>query len=63
MPTRPLLDFSAGYVLRAADQLPKSGPNAPWRLGMNYAHDLLTLRHGRIQDGVLQFSAPPRSAG
>jgi monooxygenase len=58
--TRPLLDFAAGYVLRSVDQLPKSGPKAPWRLGMNYAHDLVTLRHGRIQDGVMQFSSPQR---
>jgi monooxygenase len=57
--TRPLLDFSAGYVLRSVDKLPKSGPKAPWRLGMNYAQDLVTMRHGKIQDGVMRFSSPP----
>jgi cation diffusion facilitator CzcD-associated flavoprotein CzcO len=56
---RPLLDFAAGYVLRSVDAFPRAGSRAPWRLGMNYAHDLLTLRHGRIDDGVLRFSRRP----
>jgi len=58
MDSRPLLDFAAGYVLRSVDQLPKSGPKAPWRLGMNYAQDVLTLRYGKIRDGVMRFSNP-----
>ncbi|MFQ6396132.1 flavin-containing monooxygenase [Nocardia sp. KC 131] len=55
----PLLDFQAGYVLRAIEQFPKAGSRAPWRLGMNYAQDVVTLRHGRIEDGVLRFTARP----
>ncbi|WP_213456942.1 flavin-containing monooxygenase [Rhizomonospora bruguierae] len=51
---RPLLDFQAGYVLRAVDDFPRAGSRAPWRLGMSYAHDLLALRYGRIDDGVLR---------
>jgi cation diffusion facilitator CzcD-associated flavoprotein CzcO len=53
---QPLLDFSAGYVLRAIDQFPRAGSRAPWRLGMNYAHDVVTLRHGKIDDGSMRFS-------
>ena len=53
---QPLLDFSAGYVLRSIDQFPRAGSRAPWRLGMNYAHDVLTLRHGKIDDGAMRFS-------
>jgi len=53
---RPLLDFSAGYVLRSIDQFPRAGSKAPWRLGMSYVHDLITLRHGRIDDGAIRFS-------
>ncbi|MCP9621548.1 NAD(P)/FAD-dependent oxidoreductase [Nocardia otitidiscaviarum] len=53
---RPLLDFQAGYVLRALDRFPKAGSRAPWRLGMNYAQDVLTLRHGRIEDGTMRFA-------
>ncbi len=53
---RPLLDFQAGYVLRAIEDFPRSGSRAPWRLGMSYAHDVVNLRYGRIDDGVLRFS-------
>ncbi|WP_435590248.1 flavin-containing monooxygenase [Nocardia sp. bgisy118] len=62
MDARPLLDFQAGYVLRSLDRFPKAGSRAPWRLGMNYAQDVLTLRHGRIADGTIRFGrATPRS--
>ena len=37
---------------------PKGGSRAPWRLGMSYAHDVVTLRHGGLEDGALRFSAP-----
>ncbi len=53
---RPLLDFEAGYVLRAIEDFPKAGSRAPWRLGMSYLHDVITLRHGRVDDGALRFS-------
>jgi cation diffusion facilitator CzcD-associated flavoprotein CzcO len=53
---QPLLDFSAGYVLRAIDQFPRAGSRSPWRLGMSYAHDVVTLRHGKINDGAMRFS-------
>jgi cation diffusion facilitator CzcD-associated flavoprotein CzcO len=51
----PLLDFASGYVQRSIDQFPRAGSRQPWRLGMSYAHDLVTLRHGRIDDGSLRF--------
>ncbi|HEU0316655.1 MAG TPA: FAD-containing monooxygenase EthA, partial [Solirubrobacteraceae bacterium] len=55
---RPLLDFEAGYVLRSLADLPKSGSKAPWRLRMNYAADVLALRFGAVDDGVMRFSSP-----
>jgi cation diffusion facilitator CzcD-associated flavoprotein CzcO len=55
---RPLLDFEAGYVLRSLAELPKSGSKAPWRLRMNYAADVLALRFGSVDDGVMRFSSP-----
>jgi monooxygenase len=58
---RPLLDFAAGYILRSMHEFPKSGSRAPWRLGMSYLNDVVTFRHGRIDDGVLRFSR--RGAG
>jgi monooxygenase len=54
---RPLLDFDAGYVQRSIDEFPRAGSRPPWQLGMSYAHDVVKLRHGRIDDGVMRFSA------
>ena len=51
----PLLDFSSGYVQRALSELPKQGSKAPWRVHQNYALDLMTLRHGPLEDGVLEL--------
>ncbi len=56
---RPLLDFAAGYVLRSIDQFPRAGSRAPWRLGMSYLSDVVTLRYGRIGDAAMRFSRPP----
>ena len=60
----PFLDFSSGYVQRAAAFLPKQGSKAPWKLHQNYARDLVTLRFGRIDDGTMEFAsaAPVRKA-
>jgi len=54
----PLIDFTAGYVLRSLDQLPKQGSQLPWRLRMNYALDLQALRFGAVDDGTMRFSSP-----
>lgn len=54
----PFLDFTSGYVQRAASVLPKQGHRKPWRVHQNYLKDMLTIRYGRIADGVLQFDAP-----
>jgi len=55
---RPLLDFSAGYVQRSVDTLPKQGSKAPWRLWMNYPADVLMLRFGAVTDSAMKFSSP-----
>ena len=54
--TRSFLDFTSGYVIRALDWLPKQGARRPWKVYQNYFLDALTLRLGRIEDGVLEFS-------
>ena len=53
---QPFLDFTSGYVVRATERLPKQGPSAPWRVHQNYLLDLLALRFGRLEDGVLRFT-------
>lgn len=59
----PWLDFSSGYVQRSIDQFPRQGLTKPWKLYQNYALDLVTLRFGAVDDGVMQFSAPDKAKG
>ena len=58
MPLEPWSDFSSGYIQRAAHLFPKRGTRPPWKLKQNYVHDLMTLRHGRVDDGAMVFSNP-----
>jgi cation diffusion facilitator CzcD-associated flavoprotein CzcO len=53
----PAVDFNSGYVLRALPTLPSQGSKTPWRLHQNYIKDILMLRHGRVNDGVMEFTA------
>lgn len=57
MPTRPLLEITAGYVERAAAAFPHQGTEGPWRTCMDYRADRATLREGPVDDDHLQFSA------
>lgn len=65
--TRPLLDFSAGYVLRAIDQLPRQGDGYPWEMTLDYIADRKSLRKRSVLDPALKLSSPegvrtPKSA-
>ncbi len=51
----PALDFNSGYVLRALKDIPSQGSKHPWRLHQNYLKDLRMLRHGRLEDGTMEF--------
>ncbi len=53
--TEPLLNFTSGYVKRAEAFLPRQGVKAPWRVYQNYLLDMMTLRFGVLEDGVLEF--------
>lgn len=52
----PWLDFTSGYVQRAVAKFPRQGSKRPWKLYQNYALDIVTLRFGTIDDGVMQYS-------
>ncbi len=52
----PLLDFPAGYVLRAIEKFPKAGSRAPWKLRMTYHQDYVDFRRAELDDGNLKFS-------
>jgi cation diffusion facilitator CzcD-associated flavoprotein CzcO len=56
---QPWLDFSSGYVQRAIARFPKQGTRSPWRAHQNYMRDLLSLRFGSVDDGVMKFSRNP----
>ena len=53
---RPMLDFSSGYVQRAAASLPSQSDEAPWRVHQNYLKDVMALRFGALADGHLHFA-------
>ena len=57
MTVEPFVNFSSGYIQRAADRLPKQGSKKPWRLNQNYALDVIALRYGSIDDSMV-FSNP-----
>jgi monooxygenase len=52
----PWLDFTSGYVQRSVAKFPKQGSKRPWKLYQNYALDIVSLRFGKIDDGVMQYS-------
>jgi len=52
----PFLNLTSGYILRAAERLPKQGDRDPWRNPQSYFRDIMILRHGRIDDGIMRFS-------
>jgi monooxygenase len=54
-PRSAMLDFSSGYVQRAAASLPSQGPKPPWRVHQNYLKDFAALRFGRVADGTMHF--------
>ena len=49
------LDFTSGYVQRSVAKMPKQGSKRPWKLYQNYALDIVTLRLGRVNDGVMVY--------
>ena len=54
-----VVDFTSGYVERALHTLPSQGSKTPWRLHQNYIKDILMLRHGSVEDGVMEFKPRP----
>ena len=51
----PMIDFTSSYVRRARADLPKQGRGPPWKVYQNYVKDLLMMRYGRLNDGVMEF--------
>lgn len=55
----PPVDFTSGYVQRALETLPKQGSKFPWRVNQNYIKDIRMFRHGRVDDGTMEFKSNP----
>jgi monooxygenase len=55
MERQPMLDFSSGYVTRAAQAMPGQGPKAPWRVHQNYLKDVAALSLRPIADEAMEF--------
>jgi monooxygenase len=53
--TERLLDFDAGYILRAADVLPKQGSKKPWKVYQNYLKDFFSLKYSSAKDKYLEY--------
>ena len=53
--TEPMINFTSSYVQRAMDTLPRQGSKRPWRVYQNYLKDLLMMRFGALDDGVMEF--------
>ncbi len=53
--TEPMINFTSSYVRRALPELPQQGTRRPWKVYQNYLKDLLMMRYGRLNDGVMEF--------
>jgi monooxygenase len=56
MGSKPLMDITSGYALRAVHRLPQQGDRAPWKLYQHYLRDRLKLFGGKLDDGAMSFS-------
>ena len=52
---QPWVDFSSGYIARSEGMMPKQGSKDPWKLTQNYARDIVSLRYGKVDDGVMAY--------
>ena len=56
MELRPWIeDFSAGYMQRTMNLMPRQGDKDPWRNTQNYALDKKMIRNAPLEDGALLF--------
>jgi cation diffusion facilitator CzcD-associated flavoprotein CzcO len=52
MRSRPALDLTSGYVLRAQDRFPKQGDRDPWQIRQNWFADRRKVRRARIEEDM-----------
>ncbi len=54
---QPWVEFTSGYLQRSMHLFPKQGSRPPWKLYQKYPKDIMLLRFGRVDDGVMVFGA------
>ncbi|MCG8312076.1 MAG: NAD(P)/FAD-dependent oxidoreductase [Pseudomonadales bacterium] len=54
----PFLDLQSGYVVRAADRLPRQGTKGAWKVVQSYFYDLPLLKVHPAKDKALKFAEP-----
>lgn len=59
---KPIVDFTSGYIQRALPHLPKQGEDRPWFAHQNYVRDVMDIRFGNLEDGVLKFRQKAKQA-
>ncbi len=58
MPALPWIqDFSAGYMERMMDRMPRQGDREPWINPQNYTRDKKMFAKDPLEDGVMRFRA------
>ncbi len=55
MESKPAINFTSGYIRRAADVIPKQGAKFPWKLHQNYIKDIFLLKYRSLKDDALEF--------
>ena len=55
LPTRPFIDFGAGYIQRSLADLPRQVDVDPWRLHQNYFRDRKLFVTDPLQDDGIRF--------
>ncbi len=54
----PLLGLNSGYILRAADRLPRQGTRFPWQVHQSYLRDYRAMKMHSVVDEAMVFSNP-----
>jgi hypothetical protein len=55
-PRRWIEEFSAGYMERFMDHMPKQGDRVPWTNPQRYELEKKTIGKAPVDDGVMQFT-------
>ncbi len=53
----------SGYVMRAAERLPRQGSHGPWKATHDYFRDIPMLRREKIEDKYLEFTRTAAASG